>query len=101
MMPDTINMGGSVAPPTALRDSEMGGGRKRFGVLNITPVIVCHCFGVSDRRILAEAGLGASDAGDVARRCGAGSDCGGCTNRIEDLLEIRPVGEPADAAMAS
>jgi len=79
----------------------MGGGRMRFGLLNITTVIVCHCFGVSDRRILAEAGLGAGDPGDVAQRCGAGSDCGGCTNRIEDLLEIRLAGEPGDTALAS
>jgi bacterioferritin-associated ferredoxin len=79
----------------------MGSGRNGFGVLNITSVIVCHCFGVSDRRILAEAGLGAGSSGDIARRCGAGSDCGGCTNRIEDLLEIRLVGEPTDTALAS
>ncbi len=79
----------------------MGGGRMRFGVLNIILVIVCHCFGVSDRRILAEAGLGAGDSHDIARRCGAGTDCGGCTNRIEDLLEIRLVGESTDAALAS
>lgn len=50
-------------------------------------MIVCHCHGVSDRRIRAEAGLGASDADDLARRCGAGGDCGGCLPLIEDLLE--------------
>lgn len=79
----------------------MSAGPSWFRVPNINLVIVCHCFGVSDRRILAEAGLGAGDAGDVARRCGAGSDCGGCTNRIEDLLEIRLAGESGDTALAS
>jgi len=44
---------------------------------------------VSDRRILAEASLGAKDTDEVARRCGAGSDCGGCTPLIEEILEIR------------
>ena len=62
-------------------------GLRGFGLLNIIDVIVCHCHGVSDRRIEAEAGLGASDADDLARRCGAGSDCGGCLPLIEDLLD--------------
>lgn len=65
----------------------MQGGRGGFGLLNIVIVIVCHCHGVSDRRIQAEAGLGANDVDDVARRCGAGSDCGGCVALIEDLLD--------------
>ena len=70
----------------------MHSGLRWFGVLNISVVIVCHCFGVSDRRIHAEAGLGAQDADEVARRCGAGTDCGGCFPLIEDILEIRTLG---------
>jgi bacterioferritin-associated ferredoxin len=58
-------------------------------------VIVCHCHGVSDRRIQAEASLGARDADEIARRCGAGSDCGGCYPLIEDILEIRVHGTMA------
>ena len=50
---------------------------------------------MSDRRILAEASLGARDAADVERRCGAGSDCGGCTPLIEEILEIRSFGASA------
>jgi bacterioferritin-associated ferredoxin len=65
----------------------MGSGLQGFGLLNITTVIVCHCHGVSDRRVRAEAGLGALDADDLAARCGAGSDCGGCLPLIEDLLD--------------
>lgn len=68
-------------------------GLRGFGLLNITPVIVCHCFGVSDRRIHAEAGLGAADLDDITSRCGAGGDCGGCADLIEDILEIRVHGD--------
>ena len=63
-------------------------------------MIVCHCHGVSDRRILAEASLGATDPDEVARRCGAGSDCGGCYPLIEDILEIRMFGPAALADQA-
>ena len=58
-------------------------------------MIVCHCFGVSDRRIHAEAGLGANDLDDITARCGAGGDCGGCADLIEDILEIRLLGDSA------
>jgi bacterioferritin-associated ferredoxin len=50
---------------------------------------------VSDRRIHAEANLGAEDADEIARRCGAGTDCGGCYPLIEDILEIRAFGSAA------
>ncbi len=55
-------------------------------MLNIDIVIVCHCQGVSDRRIRREARRGAATPGEVARACGAGTDCGGCVPVIEDLL---------------
>ncbi len=64
-------------------------------------MIVCHCFGVSDRRIHAEAGLGATDVDDITSRCGAGGDCGGCVDLIEDILEIRTPGERAAHQLAS
>ncbi len=64
-------------------------------------MIVCHCFGVSDRRIHAEAGLGATDVDDITARCGAGGDCGGCVDLIEDILEIRTPGECAAHQLAS
>ena len=55
-------------------------------MLNITLVIVCHCRGVSDRRIRREARRGAASPSEVAGACGAGTDCGGCVPVIEDLL---------------
>lgn len=76
-------------------------GLSGFGLLNIMLVIICHCHGVSDRRILAEAGLGARCADEVAQRCGAGSDCGGCFEWIENVLEIRTTGIDDVAQLAS
>jgi len=55
-------------------------------MLNINRVIVCHCHGVSDRRIRREARRGVACPDELAQRCGAGSDCGGCLATIEDLL---------------
>jgi bacterioferritin-associated ferredoxin len=49
-------------------------------------VIVCHCHAVSDRVVRAAIQCGAQDLDDVARHCGAGSDCGGCQVRISRLL---------------
>jgi len=59
-------------------------------MLNITLVIVCHCHGVSDRRIRREARRGIACPDELAQRCGAGSDCGGCLATIEDLLVDLP-----------
>ncbi len=67
----------------------MEGGLASFGLLNIRPVIVCHCNAVSDRRIRAEAGLGARSVEDITVRCAAGGDCGRCVPRIEQVLAIR------------
>jgi bacterioferritin-associated ferredoxin len=56
-------------------------------------VIVCHCQAVSDRVVRATILDGATDLIEVAERCGAGSECGGCRMRIERLLLVeQPVG---------
>jgi bacterioferritin-associated ferredoxin len=52
------------------------------------PVIVCHCQAVSDRVVRATIRDGAIDLTEVADRCGAGSECGGCHTRIERLLVL-------------
>ena len=55
-------------------------------------MIVCHCHAVSDATVRAAILAGAGDLDDVARRCGAGSDCGGCQDRVERMLcDERPV----------
>jgi bacterioferritin-associated ferredoxin len=50
-------------------------------------VIVCHCNAVSDRSVAAAVAAGACSVAELARRCGAGLDCGGCHRRLEQLLE--------------
>ncbi len=49
-------------------------------------MVICHCEAVNDRRIVAEIVDGALDVEDVAARCGAGAQCGGCRPTIEALL---------------
>jgi len=50
-------------------------------------MLVCHCHAVADDAIKAEILAGALSADDLAARCGAGSQCGGCHAVIEELLD--------------
>jgi bacterioferritin-associated ferredoxin len=50
-------------------------------------MIVCHCYGVSDREIRKCAREGAQDLAAVGRHCGAGTGCGGCRPELDDILE--------------
>ena len=49
-------------------------------------MIVCHCHVVNDRTVRAAVANGAADIDDVARACGAGTDCGGCEDAIDSLI---------------
>jgi bacterioferritin-associated ferredoxin len=49
-------------------------------------VIVCHCYGVSDRAIRRAARSGAVTTDLVARACGAGTGCGGCRGTVHEIL---------------
>ena len=49
-------------------------------------MVVCHCWAVNDKAIVAEILSGAIDAETLAERCGAGSRCGGCRPVVEELL---------------
>ncbi len=65
-------------------------------------MVVCHCNAVNDRAIRAEIESGALDVSQVAERCGAGADCGGCQPLVERLLAtfgLEP--EPATASVAA
>jgi len=69
-------------------------------------VIVCHCYGVSDRTIRRAARAGAVTADLVARACGAGTGCGGCRGAVQELLSTElsaasAVAAPAPAAEAA
>jgi bacterioferritin-associated ferredoxin len=57
-------------------------------------MIVCHCHAVSDRQITAAVAEGAHDVDEVGERCGAGTDCFGCHERIEAILSEACVLEP-------
>jgi bacterioferritin-associated ferredoxin len=48
---------------------------------------VCHCRAVTDCRIREAIAAGATSLGDVARRSGAGTTCGGCLPMVARLLE--------------
>jgi bacterioferritin-associated ferredoxin len=61
-------------------------------------VIVCHCRVVSDKTIRAEIESGACTVGDVARRCGAATGCGGCRPTIGALLALHAAYPAAEAA---
>ena len=69
-------------------------------------MLVCHCHVVNDRRIRAEIERGARDEIDIARACGAGTDCGGCVPAISRLLDegagcpLRPAELQPQAAVA-
>jgi bacterioferritin-associated ferredoxin len=48
---------------------------------------VCHCRAVTDHTIHTEVERGATTIDELAARCGAGAECGGCWPALEDLLE--------------
>jgi bacterioferritin-associated ferredoxin len=58
-------------------------------------MIVCHCNAVSDREVKAAAREGACELEDVQRMCGAGTDCAGCHDRIETILDLVAPRRPA------
>jgi bacterioferritin-associated ferredoxin len=49
-------------------------------------VYICHCRGVTDGRVRCAIEEGAREAAEVARRCGAGTRCGGCLPALQALL---------------
>jgi bacterioferritin-associated ferredoxin len=48
---------------------------------------VCHCRAVADHTIDTEVERGATTVEELAARCGAGAECGGCWPALEELLE--------------
>lgn len=49
-------------------------------------MIVCHCYGISDREIRRCVHEGAASVGEVGRACGAGTGCGGCRPEVAELV---------------
>jgi len=50
-------------------------------------MIVCVCHGVSERQVEAVVAEGATTADQVARACGAGTDCGTCRFMLDEIVE--------------
>ena len=49
-------------------------------------MLVCHCNGVTERRVRSAVQAGACTLREVARSCGAGASCGGCRPEIARIL---------------
>ncbi|MEU9115635.1 (2Fe-2S)-binding protein [Streptomyces sp. NPDC048483] len=47
---------------------------------------VCSCFGITEQQVRDHAGTGACTPRQIASACKAGTDCGGCVRRIQELL---------------
>ncbi len=55
-------------------------------------MLVCHCNGVTERRVRTAVRAGACTLRDVARSCGAGASCGGCRPEIGRILRQEAAG---------
>jgi bacterioferritin-associated ferredoxin len=49
--------------------------------------LICHCRGVTERRIVKAIHRGATTPWEIEADCGAGGGCGGCGQAIEQLLD--------------
>jgi bacterioferritin-associated ferredoxin len=48
---------------------------------------VCLCYGVSSQTVADAVAAGASTSKEVAKMCGAGSDCGRCRRSVRAIIE--------------
>ena len=60
-------------------------------------MIVCLCAGVDDCEVRSCINDGARSLDEIARRCGAGADCGGCIDLLEDALDEAQAADEAAA----
>ncbi len=49
-------------------------------------MFVCHCIGVREGEIRRAVRAGASTLRQVARACGAGTGCGGCSPLVAEIV---------------
>jgi bacterioferritin-associated ferredoxin len=59
-------------------------------------MIICQCYGKTDRDVKRAVREGARTSEDVARRCQAGQGCGGCCPEIEAAVARANVQARAD-----
>ena len=50
-------------------------------------MILCLCRGVSDHTVHSVISAGAHTLDEIERSCGAGGDCGSCSEALECLVE--------------
>ena len=50
-------------------------------------MIVCLCNAIDDQTVQRAISGGADSADAVAEACGAGGDCGGCRDFIDEMIE--------------
>jgi len=61
-------------------------------------MIICHCNVVCESEIRAAVRRGAQSRSAVARACGAGTDCGGCRDAVDEIIvEVHGAHTPPDA----
>ena len=58
-------------------------------------MIVCQCRSITDRQVRAAVDLGSDSLDDLADACGAGTDCRGCHETLEALLDEGRAARPA------
>jgi bacterioferritin-associated ferredoxin len=63
-------------------------------------MILCICHSVTDREVDAAIRDGARSLGEIARRSGAGTDCGCCRPTIEKRIERACAGNCLDCPRA-
>ncbi len=51
-----------------------------------TTILICHCHGISDRKIRRLVRRGARSAAEVAEATGAGTNCGGCRPAVKQVV---------------
>ena len=52
-------------------------------------MIICSCEAVNHRVIEREIDAGAGTVRELGRRCGAGTDCGGCGRKLAEMIDAR------------
>ncbi len=57
-------------------------------------MLVCHCKAVSERQVRRAVRSGARSRAEVASACQAGTDCGGCTPLIDEIIAGEGAREP-------
>ena len=52
-------------------------------------MLVCHCLAINDSTIKDLCVSGAHSAEEIGVRCGAGTECGGCIDRVRQLTSAQ------------